>query len=705
MFKIIKKEITWGEKTLSIESGKLARQADGAVLARYGDTEVLCTVVGVREKNPETDFFPLVVHYVEKAFAAGKIPGGFFKREGKLSEHETLVSRLIDRSIRPLFPDSFFHEIQVICTVLSHDLENDPDIVAMVGTAAALAISGIPFLGPVAAARVGYTTEGQYLLNPSYNTRKKSLVDLVVAGTSDGVLMVESEAKELSDAVMLGAVEFGFAAFQPVIELINDFAAQAVTSTSTTAAGKGAWQIEQNPEEVAVKAEMQHFIAKIQHVYSIEDKHAREKELKATKHDVLTHLTAKGFSKSVCDRVFFATCSEFVRGHLLNEGLRIDKRNATSIRPISCEIDIVPRVHGSALFTRGETQALVVATLGGESDAQRIDSLLGEYLEKFMLHYNFPPYSVGEVSRLGAPGRREIGHGKLAWRAINPVLPERENFPYTIRVVSEITESNGSSSMATVCGTSLALMAAGVKIARPVAGIAMGLVIGENDKFVVLSDILGDEDHLGDMDFKVAGTSQGITALQMDLKTTSITPEIMRIALQQANEGRAHILAQMDKVINVSKSTVSEFAPRVLSIKIPRDKIKDLIGKGGKVIKEICSSTGAKIDIEDETGTVRLCAPSNEMLDEAVSKVNLAIGALEIGSIYRGKVTAIVDFGAFVDFGAPTEGLLHISDITSQKRLDSPKEVLNVGDVISVRLKDIDQNKGRYKLSMKDVPQ
>src|SRR5690349_20431567 len=597
MFNYFRKELDWGGRKLVLETGKIARQADGSVLARYGDTIVLCTAVAVKSARPGQDFFPLTVNYQEKTFAAGKIPGGFFKREGRPSEKETLVSRLIDRPLRPLFASGFVNETQVICTVLSHDFENDPDIVSMIGASAALTISGIPFLGPIGGARVGYI-DGQYVLNPTLSELSRSELDLVVAGTGEGVLMVESGAKELPEHARLGAVTFGHREFQPVIQAIIDLAETCAREP---------WSLPPKPPELEeIGARLRDAVGPlIEAAYATQGKQDRINRLDAAKAK-LVELFPDEAQYAIALKLFKDIEKDIVRGAILRDGRRIDGRDTRSVRPISCEVGILPRAHGSALFTRGETQALVVATLGTGQDEQIIDALEGEYRENFMLHYNFPPYSTGEAGRMGSPGRREIGHGKLAWRAVRPLLPPKESFPYTIRIVSEITESNGSSSMASVCGASLALMDAGVPLARPVAGIAMGL-IKEPEAFAVLSDILGDEDHLGDMDFKVAGTDRGITALQMDIKITSITEEIMRIALDQARDGRAHILGEMSKALTGAREEDSENAPRITTISIPKDKIREVIGSGGKVIREITETTGAKVDINDD-GIIKVAA-------------------------------------------------------------------------------------------------
>jgi polyribonucleotide nucleotidyltransferase len=693
MFKIARQEVNWGNRKLILETGKIARQATGAVLATYGETTVLCTVVAQKEANPEIDFFPLTVHYQEKVYAVGRIPGGFFKREGRPSEKEVLTSRLIDRPIRPLFLESFRNEVQVVCTVLSHDLENDPDIVALIGASAALAISGVPFLGPVGAARVGYH-DGEYILNPTPQQVLESQLDLIVAGTTSGVLMVESEAQELSEDVMLGAVEFGHKAFQPIIEAIDDL---------KKAAGKEAWEIPALPyDEPTILAKVKKHAEKgLRKAYSMTTKQDRYAAIATVKNETKEALLPEIENTLAISETLKNLESDIVRMMVLDEGKRVDGRDLTSIRPIVSETGVLPRTHGSALFTRGETQALVVTTLGTGQDEQLIDALDGEYRERFMLHYNFPPYSVGEVGRLSSPGRREIGHGKLAWRAIRPLLPTREQFPYTIRTVSEITESNGSSSMATVCGTSLSMMDAGVPLARPVAGIAMGLV-KEGEKYAVLSDILGDEDHLGDMDFKVAGTSTGVTALQMDIKITSITTEIMRVALEQARQGRLHILKEMSKEIESSRESVSSHAPRMVTITIPKDKIRDIIGPGGKMIREICETTGAKIDIEDD-GTVNVSAVDAKSIDAALKTIKGIACDPEVGEVYTGKVVKIMDFGAFVNFMGNRDGLVHISEL-SPERVAKVTDIVKEGDVVRVKVVGFD-DRGKVKLSMKNIPQ
>ena len=693
MFKTHRKEIMWGGRKLVLETGKIARQADAAVLATYGDTCVLCTVVAAKTPRPGIDFFPLTVNYQDKAFAAGKIPGGFFKREGRPSEKETLVSRLIDRPIRPLFADGFRNETQVVCTVLSHDMENDPDIVAMVGVSAALTLSGVPFMGPAAAARVGYLN-GEYVLNPLVDDIKKSALELVVAGTGDGVLMVESEAKELSEDIMLGAVMFGHRSFQPVIQAIIELAEQCA---------KEPWDLPEPPAEKAgLKARFQSegIVEQLAEAYRIVTKQDRYAKVGEVKVKALA-LCASDIEKELGGSVFKELESDVVRGNILKTGIRIDGRDTKTVRAIKAEVGILPRAHGSALFTRGETQALVVATLGTGQDEQIIDALGGEYRENFMLHYNFPPYSVGECGRMGSPGRREIGHGKLAWRAVHPMLPGKESFPYTVRVVSEITESNGSSSMASVCGASLAMMDAGVLLARPVAGIAMGL-IKEDTGYAVLSDILGDEDHLGDMDFKVAGTCDGITALQMDIKITSITEEIMKIALGQAKDGRLHILDEMSKGITQAREQVSSNAPRITTFNIPKDKIRDVIGSGGKVIREICEQTGAKIDIEDD-GTIKVASVDADAAQRAVDWIRGIVAEPELGVVYVGKVVKVVDFGAFVNFLGSRDGLVHISEL-SRERVGKVSDLLKMGDSVKVKVLGFD-DRGKVKLSMKCVNQ
>ena len=698
MFKEYRKEIEWAGRPLILETGKIARQADGAVMATYGDTKVLCTVVGETSPRPGLDFFPLAVHYQEKTFAAGKIPGGFFKREGRPSEKETLTSRLIDRPIRPLFAKGFSNETQVICTVLTHDLENDPDIVAMVGTSAALTISGMPFMGPIGGARVGHIN-GEYILNPPLDEMPNTDLNLVVAGTRDGVLMVESEASQLSEEVMLGAVLFGHQGMQPVIDAIVALA---------EACAKEPREVPKEPEGKAALAERvkTSVEADLRAAYKETAKTARLEKLNAAKDRVRKELTAdqsldEGLVADTIGDILKALEKDIVRKDILKTGQRIDSRDTKTVRQISVEVGFLPRTHGSALFTRGETQAIVVTTLGTGQDEQIIDGLAEDYREYFMLHYNFPPYSVGEAGRFGFTGRREVGHGKLAWRAIRPLMPSKEDFPYTIRVVSEITESNGSSSMATVCGASLSLMDAGVPLAKPVAGIAMGL-IKDDDAYAVLSDILGDEAHLGDMDFKVAGTEDGITSLQMDIKITSITEEIMKVALAQARDGRLHILDEMAKGLGAARQDINENAPRITMIKIPKDKIREVIGPGGKMIREICEATGTKLDLDDD-GTVKVAAVDQKGTEAAIEWIRNITAAPEIGAIYTGKVVKTVDFGAFVNFMGSKDGLVHISELAPE-RVGKTTDIINVGDEVKVKLIGID-DRGKVKLSLKAVDQ
>jgi len=693
MFNYFRKELDWGGRKLVLETGKIARQADGAVLVSYGDTIVLCTAVGAKSVKPGQDFFPLTVNYQEKAFAAGKIPGGFFKREGRPSENETLVSRLIDRPLRPLFPDNFRNEVQVVATVLSHDMENDPDIVSLVGCSAALTLSGIPFFGPVGAARVGYEN-GAYILNPTIAQMENATLDLVLAGTAEGVLMVESEAKELPEDIMLGAVNFGHAAFQPVIQAIIELAEHAA---------KEPWAlVEPSEAEIALKTRIDQLgRSAIAEAYKEQVKQARYEKVGAAKKAVLAQLAEEGLSAEAAKHLLKDLEADIVRNAILDTGLRIDGRNTKTVRQIVAEVGVLPRAHGSALFTRGETQALCVVTLGTGQDEQLIDCLEGEYRENFMLHYNFPPYSVGEAGRMGSPGRREIGHGKLAWRAVHPLLPAKEDFPYTLRIVSEITESNGSSSMATVCGSSLSLMDAGVPLKRPVAGIAMGL-IKEDRGFAVLSDILGDEDHLGDMDFKVAGTEHGVTSLQMDIKITSITPEIMQIALDQAKDGRLHILGEMSRALTGARTAVAATAPRITVINVPKEKIREVIGTGGKVIREIVENTGAKIDIEDD-GTIKIAATTEEASQKAIDWIRGIVAEPELGAVYNGKVVKTADFGAFVNFLGSRDGLVHISELTVG-RVNKTTDVVNVGDSVKVKCLGFD-DRGKVKLSMRVVDQ
>ena len=694
MFDIQREVIEWADRKLTLETGKIARQADGAVLATYGETTVLATVVSAKAPKPGQDFFPLTVNYQEKSFAAGRIPGGYFKREGRPSEKETLVSRLIDRPIRPLFPEGYRNDTQVVVTVLSHDLENDPDILALVDTSAALTLSGVPFMGPVGGARVGMIN-GALKLNPTIDEMKDSALDLVVAGTGDAVLMVESEAKELSEEVMLQAVMHGHAGFQPVIDAIIRLAEKAAKEPRDLAI------VDKSEAEAAVSAIAE---AELREAYKLTAKQERYKAVDAVKAKVEAALFAEGeskFSKEMVKEVFHDLQAKVVRWNVLDTGIRIDGRDVKTVRPIVSEVGILPRTHGSALFTRGETQALVVATLGTGEDEQFIDSLEGTYKERFLLHYNFPPYSVGETGRMGSPGRREIGHGKLAWRALRPMLPTAAEFPYTVRIVSEITESNGSSSMATVCGSSLALMDAGVPLKRPTAGIAMGLIL-EGKKFAVLSDILGDEDHLGDMDFKVAGTSEGITALQMDIKISGITEEIMKVALAQANAGRMHILGEMANALTGARAELGEFAPRIETMKIPTDKIREVIGTGGKVIREIVEKTGAKINIEDD-GTVKIASSDGNSIKAAINWIKSIASDPEVGMIYDGTVVKVTDFGAFVNFFGAKDGLVHVSQL-AKARVSKPSDVVKEGDKVKVKLMGFD-DRGKIKLSMKVVDQ
>ena len=693
MFNYFRKELEWGGRKLVLETGKIARQADGAVMVSYGETIVLCTAVGVKTAKPGQDFFPLTVNYQEKAFAAGKIPGGFFKREGRPSEAEVLKSRLIDRPIRPLFPEGFRNEVQIVATVLSYDNDNDPDIVAMVGCSAALTLSGIPFFGPIAAARVGYR-DGQYLLNPTREQMQTSELELVLAGTAEGVLMVESEAQELSEDVMLGAVRFGHGAFQPVITAIIELAEHAA---------KEPWPLPEKSEQAAALAGRVDVLGRpgIAEAYKEKVKQTRYEKVAAAKKAAAAALAAEGHDPDAAKGLFHDLEADVVRNAILETGIRIDGRDTRTVRPIIAEVGVLPRAHGSALFTRGETQAFCVATLGTGQDEQVVDALLGEYREHFMLHYNFPPYSVGEAGRMGSPGRREVGHGKLAWRAVHPLLPAKEKFPYTMRVVSEITESNGSSSMATVCGTSLALMDAGVPLKRPVAGIAMGL-IKEDRGFAVLSDILGDEDHLGDMDFKVAGTEAGVTSLQMDIKITSITFDIMQTALEQARDGRMHILGEMSKALTGARGDVAQTAPRITVINVPKEKIREVIGTGGKVIREIVEQTKCKVDIDDD-GTIKIAAVDSDQAQKAIDWIRGIVAEPEIGVIYNGKVVKTADFGAFVNFLGSKDGLVHISELT-QGRVGKTTDVVNQGDAVKVKVIGFD-DRGKVKLSMRVVDQ
>jgi polyribonucleotide nucleotidyltransferase len=696
MFDIQCVEIEWAGRPLVLETGRLARQADGAVLATYGETTVLATVVGAKEEKPGIDFFPLTVNYQEKTFAAGKIPGGYFKREGRPTEKETLTSRLIDRPIRPLFAAGYKNETQVVVTVLSHDLENDPDIVGMVAASAALTLSGVPFMGPIGAARVGYINS-EYVLNPLIDTMADSKLDLVVAGTGDAVLMVESEASELSEDVMLGAVMFGHRAFQPIIDAVVKLAEKAAKEPRPV----------NKPDNSALYASVKATTeAALRAAYAITGKTERHNAIEAAKANLKATLGPDGAadapSPQLIGEMFKKLEKAIVRGDIIAKGTRIDGRDLKTVRQIEAQVGVLPRTHGSALFTRGETQALCVATLGTGDDEQYVDALQGTYKETFLLHYNFPPYSVGETGRMGSPGRREIGHGKLAWRAIRPMLPPHHEFPYTLRVVSEITESNGSSSMATVCGTSLALMDAGVPLKRPVAGIAMGLIKEEDGKFAVLSDILGDEDHLGDMDFKVAGSSEGVTSLQMDIKIQGITEEIMRIALDQAKGGRLHILGEMAKALPQARSQLGEFAPRIEVIKIPTDKIREVIGTGGKVIREIVEKTGAKVDIEDD-GTVKVSSADGKAITAALNWIKSIASDPEVGQIYQGTVVKAVDFGAFVNFFGAKDGLVHISQL-APGRVAKTTDVVKEGDKVWVKLLGFD-DRGKVRLSMKVVDQ
>jgi polyribonucleotide nucleotidyltransferase len=693
MFDHQKQEIEWGGRTLTLETGKVARQADGAVVATYGETTVLATVVSAKEPKPGMDFFPLTVNYQEKYYASGRIPGGFFKREGRPTEKETLTCRLIDRPIRPLFAEGYKNDTQIIINVLSYDMENDPDIVAMVATSAALTLSGVPFMGPIGGARVGYINDN-YVLNPTVDELKESKLDLVVAGTGDAVLMVESEAQELSEDVMLGAVMFGHQQFQPVIDAIIALAERSAKAPRDH-------QVEDRSELFAKVSEIAE--ADLNSAYSIINKSERRDAVDAAKAKVVEALVDEdaGVTSQITGDLFKKLESKIVRGRILDNGSRIDGRDLKTVRQIVAEAGVLPRAHGSALFTRGETQAIVVATLGTGEDEQMIDSLDGTYKESFMLHYNFPPFSVGETGRVGSPGRREVGHGKLAWRAVHPMLPATHEFPYTMRVVSEITESNGSSSMATVCGTSLALMDAGVPLRAPVAGIAMGL-IKEEDRFAVLSDILGDEDHLGDMDFKVAGSENGVTSLQMDIKITGITEEIMKVALDQAKDGRMHILGEMAKALGEARSELGEYAPRIETLKIPVDKIREVIGTGGKVIREIVEKTGAKVNIEDD-GTVKVASSDASSIAAAIKWIRSITDDPEVGAIYEGTVVKTVDFGAFVNFFGAKDGLVHISQL-NDGRPEKVTDVVKEGDKVFVKLMGFD-DRGKVRLSMKAVDQ
>ena len=697
MFDIKRKTIEWGGRTLTLETGRMARQADGAVLATYGDTTVLAAVTYARTPKPGQDFFPLTVNYQEKTYAAGKIPGGYFKREGRPTEKETLTSRLIDRPIRPLFLKGFKNEVQVVCNVLSHDQENDPDMVAMVAASAALTISGVPFMGPIAAARVGFIN-GEYVLNPLLEQMPESSLDLVVAGTEDALMMVESEAKELDEATMLGALMFAHRGFQPVIQAIIELAEHSAKEHFDF----------QEEDTSALVDQVRHLVGEdIRSAYAIRGKSERQNAIAAAKQKMSgtmakSEANPEGLDAGKLGGAFKACEASVLRRDIIDKGVRIDGRSVDQVRAIVSEVGVLPRTHGSALFTRGETQALVVATLGTGEDEQWVDALAGTYKEKFLLHYNFPPFSVGETGRMGSPGRREIGHGKLAWRALRPMLPATEEFPYTIRLVSEIFESNGSSSMASVCGGSLALMDAGVPLKSPVSGVAMGLILEKSGEFAVLTDILGDEDHLGDMDFKVAGTETGITSLQMDIKVPGITEEIMRQALTQAHAGRLHILAEMNKAMTAPRAELGEFAPKIETMKIPTDKIREVIGTGGKIIREIVEKSGAKVDIGDD-GTIKIAGSDQTKIDAARNLINGIVAEPELGVIYSGKVVKVVDFGAFVNFFGAKDGLVHVSQI-SRERVANPADVLSEGQAVKVKLMGFD-DRGKTKLSMKVVDQ
>ncbi len=695
MFNITKKSIEWAGRTLTLETGRVARQADGAVLATYGDTTVLAAVTAAKAPNPNFDFFPLTVHYQERYYAAGRVPGGYFKREARPTEKETLTSRLIDRPIRPLFAKGFKNEVLVVAQVLSHDLENDPDVIALIAASAALTISGVPFMGPIAAARVGYI-DGQYVVNPSIDQMPETKLDLVMAGTTDAVMMVESQASELSEDVMLGAVMEGHKAAKQAIDLVIDFAEDCA---------KEPWEFTP-PDNSAVERQVRELVeGDVQAAYKLQVKQDRQEALGVAKDKAIEALcddeNDDAPSKSVVGGAFKTIESDIVRGGILDTGERIDGRDTKTVRPIVSEAGVLPRTHGSALFTRGETQALVVATLGTGEDEQFIDALEGTRKESFLLHYNFPPYSVGEVGRMGFTGRREIGHGKLAWRALKAILPSQEEFPYVIRLVSEITESNGSSSMATVCGASLAMMDAGVPVKRPVAGIAMGLIL-EGEKFAVLSDILGDEDHLGDMDFKVAGTDEGITSLQMDIKIAGITKEIMHTALGQAKDGRMHILGEMSKALDHARDDLGEHAPRIETMQIAKDKIRDVIGAGGKIIRQIVEETGAKINIDDE-GLIKIASSAKEEIEAAQKWIHSIVAEPEVGEIYKGKVVKTMDFGAFVNFFGARDGLVHISQL-NDGRPEKTTDVVKEDDEVFVKLLGFD-DRGKVRLSMKVVDQ
>ncbi|MFN3274443.1 MAG: polyribonucleotide nucleotidyltransferase [Paracoccus sp. (in: a-proteobacteria)] len=698
MFDEVKKSIQWGEETLTLETGKVARQADGSVIATLGETSVMANVTFAKEPKPGQDFFPLTVHYQEKYYAAGKVPGGFFKREARPSEKETLTARLIDRPIRPLFAPGFKHEVLVMCTVLSHDLVNDPDMVAMIATSAALTISGVPFMGPIAGARVGFSN-GEYVLNPEVQDMDKlrmnpeQRLDLVIAGTKDAVMMVESEAYELTEEEMLGAVKFGHDAIKPVIDLIIDLA---------EAAAKEPFDY-QAPDYSALYARVKSLgEAEMRTAYAIRDKAERQDAVAAVKSKVKAGLSEEDLADANLGSALKKLESGILRGDIINGGARIDGRDTKTVRPIVSEVGILPRTHGSSLFTRGETQALVVTTLGTGDDEQIVDALHGNSRSNFLLHYNFPPYSVGEVGRVAGPGRREIGHGKLAWRALQAVLPAPTDFPYTIRVVSEITESNGSSSMASVCGGSLSMMDAGVPLKAPVAGVAMGLILEDDGRYAVLTDILGDEDHLGDMDFKVAGTENGITSLQMDIKVAGITPEIMEQALAQAKDGRLHILGEMAQALTAGRNEFSAHAPRIETMQIPTDKIREVIGSGGKVIREIVEVSGAKVDISDD-GVIKIASANADSIKKAYDLIWSIVAEPEEGQVYTGKVVKLVDFGAFVNFFGKRDGLVHVSQIAG-RRLGHPNEILKEGQEVKVKLLGFD-DRGKVRLGMKMVDQ
>jgi len=693
MFDIVRKEVPLGDETLILESGRIARQADGAVLATLGETTVLAAVTFQKKPKPGIDFFPLTIHYQEKFYAAGKIPGGYLKREARPSDHETLTSRLIDRPLRPLFADGFRNETQVICTVLSHDLEHAPDMLAMIAASAALTISGAPFLGPIGGCRVGFTN-GEYVLNPTKDELEDSKLDLIMAGTKDAVMMVESEAKELSEDEMLGAVMFGHKSIQPVIDCIINLA---------EACAKEPFAVEAEDNSALMEKARGIAEAPLRDAFSTLDKQERTGKVAAAKQTLIDGLSDEDKEDGTAvSNVFKSLEKEIVRGDIVKTGKRIDGRDLTTVRGIECHVGLLPRTHGSALFTRGETQALCVTTLGTGDDEQRIDKLDGDVRERFMLHYNFPPYSVGEAGRFGPPGRREIGHGKLAWRALHAVLPAATDFPYTIRIVSEITESNGSSSMASVCGGSLSMMDAGVPLSRPVAGVAMGLILEKSGEFAVLTDILGDEDHLGDMDFKVAGTDQGITSLQMDIKVTGITEDIMKQALSQAHEGRNTILTEMGKALSAGREEFSDYAPRIETLQIATDKIREVIGSGGKVIRGIVEESGAKVDINDE-GIIKIASPDAGSIAKAKKMIMAIAAEPEVGEIYEGKVVKVLDFGAFVNFFGPKDGLVHISQMTNERGAN-PKDHVKEGDVIWVKLMGFD-DRGKVRLGMKMVDQ